>query len=302
MSENGKPFVKWVGGKTQLIPELERQLPKDFGNWGEAVYVEPFVGGGAMLFWMLQKFSNIEKAYINDINPQLITTYRAVRNNPDELLTRLEKLQEEYLALDDEQRREYYLLKREQFNTQKDLFNDNSLNDIDVASLLIFLNRTCFNGLYRVNSKGYFNVPHGRYNNPKICDEPTIMADSRLLQKVEIMCGDFSETKEYASSNSLFYIDPPYKPLSETSSFNSYSKEDFDDNEQIRLCEFCKQIEQKGARFILSNSDLKGKNPDDNFFDDLYVSFSIKRVFATRMVNANPEKRGKLTELMVSNF
>ncbi len=291
----GKPFVKWAGGKSQLIHYLEKSLPNDFREWKGAVYVEPFVGGGAMLFWMLQTFPNIESAYINDINDKLITTYKAVKSYPEQLISRLESLQDEYIRLTDEGRKEYYLHKR-------DLFNSDFLDGIDTASLLIFLNRTCFNGLYRVNSKGKFNVPHGRYKNPKICDEKTIMEDSSLLKRVNISCGDFSDTLKHASDKSLFYLDPPYKPLSDTSSFNSYSKESFDDGEQIRLCEFCKALEQRGSRFILSNSDLKGKDPDNNFFDDLYGSFYIRRVLATRMVNANPSKRGKLTELMVSNF
>ncbi len=290
-----KPFIKWVGGKSQLIPDLMRRLPKDFSQWEEAVYVEPFVGGGAMMYWMLQTFPNIRAVYINDINEKLMTTYRTVKEVPERLLSALETMQTEYLRLGEDGRRDYYLHKRECFNAK-------SLSDIDTASLLIFLNRTCFNGLYRVNSRGEFNVPHGRYKNPTICDRQTIMADSALLQRVEIECGDFADTLRHATSRSLYYLDPPYKPLSATSSFNSYSKEAFDDEEQIRLCEFCKQLGAKGSSFILSNADLKGANPDDNFFDELYGTFSVNRVLASRMVNANPSKRGKLTELMVSNF
>ncbi len=153
-----------------------------------------------------------------------------------------------------------------------------------------------------MNSKGLFNVPFGKYKNPKICDEQTIWADSKLLQKVKILTGDFEQTLKYATNNSFFYFDPPYKPLSETSSFNSYAKENFNDYEQIRLGNFCKKIDILSHKFILSNSDVKSKNPNEDFFDDLYQQFSIKRVFANRMVNANPEKRGKLTELLISNF
>ncbi len=291
----GKPFIKWAGGKSQLIPDLEKRLPADFGEWDDAIYVEPFVGGGAMLFWILQRYENITRVYINDINRRLITTYSVVKNNPEKLLDALEKLQREYLRMGDEERKEYYLAMR-------DKFNHNGKSDIATASLLIFLNRTCFNGLYRENAKGDFNVPHGRYKSPTICDEQTIMADSKLLQRVEIMCGDFSATLKYAAPHTLFYLDPPYKPLSTTSSFCSYSKDGFDDEEQIRLCEFCKDIERRGGSFILSNSDLKGANPENNFFEELYSSFSVSRVLATRMVNSNPERRGKLTELMVSNF
>ena len=152
-----------------------------------------------------------------------------------------------------------------------------------------------------MNSKGLFNVPFGSYANPKICDEQTILADSELLQRVDILTGDFSDTINYTGKNNFFYFDPPYKPLSETSSFNSYSKEDFNDKEQVRLGEFCRRIDQLGYSFILSNSDVKGKNPQDDFFDELYEQFEIQRVFATRMVNANAEKRGKLTELLITN-
>lgn len=289
-----KPFIKWVGGKTQLIAEVERLLPKDFSERKELTYIEPFVGGGAVLFWILQNYPNITKAVINDINSDLTTAYKTIKHNPHDLIESLQKIQNEYLPLNEENRKEYYLEKRSRFNTKK-------LDDIENTALFIFLNRTCFNGLYRVNSKGLFNVPFGRYSNPKICDEQTILADSELLQKVEILTGDFSKTINYTGENNFFYFDPPYKPLSETSSFNSYSKEDFNDKEQIRLGEFCKQIDKLGHSFILSNSDVKGKNPNDNFFDDLYKQFEIQRVFATRMVNANAEKRGKLTELLITN-
>lgn len=289
-----KPFVKWVGGKTQLINEIEKVLPNNLFACNNLTYIEPFVGGGAVLFWILQKYPNIKNAVINDINPDLITAYQTVKKSPNELINRLKQVQAEYLPLSEEKRKEYFLAKRSLFNTKK-------LDAIENTTLFIFLNRTCFNGLYRVNSKGLFNVPFGRYANPKICDEQTILADSELLQKVEILTGDFNETINHIGESNFFYLDPPYKPLSETSSFNSYAKEAFNDDEQIRLGNFCKQIDSLGHSFMLSNSDVKGKNPEDNFFDDLYINFDIRRVFATRMVNANVEKRGRLTELLITN-
>ena len=294
MMIKAKPFVKWVGGKTQLIAEVEKLLPDDFSSSKELTYIEPFVGGGAVLFWILQKYPNIVKAVINDINPDLTTAYKTIKYNSYELIEMLQKIQSEYLVLNEEKRKCYYFDKRSQFNTKE-------LDSIENTALFIYLNRTCFNGLYRVNSKGLFNVPFGSYANPKICDEQTILADSELLQKVDILTGDFSETINHAGNNNFFYFDPPYKPLSETSSFNSYSKEDFNDKEQVRLGEFCRRIDQLGYSFILSNSDVKGKNPQDDFFDELYEQFEIQRVFATRMVNANAEKRGKLTELLITN-
>jgi DNA adenine methylase len=294
MTIKAKPFIKWVGGKTQLIESIEKTLPKRFSELSDVTYIEPFVGGGAVLFWILQQYPNITKAVINDINPDLTNAYKTIKETPSELVQLLQTIQVEYLSLNEEKRKEFYLNKRDRFNTKL-------LDSIENTALFIFLNRTCFNGLYRVNSKGLFNVPFGRYTNPKICDERTIFNDSELLQKVEILTGDFEKTLRFASDDTFFYFDPPYKPLSETSSFNSYAKEDFNDQEQIRLGNFCKKIDTLGHSFILSNSDLKGKNPDEDFFDHLYGQFVIKRVYATRMVNANAEKRGKLTELLITN-
>ena len=249
---SAKPFVKWVGGKTQLLKDIKHALPANLAQTKDIIYVEPFVGGGAVLFWILQQFPNIKRAVINDINPHLITTYKIVKEQPGKLIERLKVFQNEYIPLGEEDRKAYYLAKR-------DIYNNSSLPEVEIAALFIFLNRTCFNGLYRVNSKGKFNVPHGKYATPRICDEDTILADSHILQKVEILCGDFAETAVYASPNALFYFDPPYKPLSKTSSFNSYAKEEFDDNEQIRLRDFCSKIAGYKANFILSNSDVKAK-------------------------------------------
>jgi DNA adenine methylase len=295
MINNGKPFIKWVGGKTQLINSIEEVLPKDLKHNKNLTYIEPFVGGGAVLFWVLQKYPNIKKAVINDINPDLTTAYKTIKHNPRGLILELQSIQNEYLPLNEYNRKEYFLMKRDRFNTK-------TLEPIENTALFIFLNRTCFNGLFRVNSKGLFNVPFGKYANPKICDEQTILADSELLQKVEILTGDFEATLKHADENSFFYFDPPYKPLSDTSSFNSYAKEVFNDTEQIRLRDFCHRIDLLGHKFVLSNSDLKGKNPHDNFFDELYKQFDIQRVYANRMVNSKVEKRGKLTELLITNF
>ena len=293
--KQAKPFVKWVGGKGQLLSQIDSALPKRLFMGKEVTYIEPFVGGGAMLFYMLEKFQNIKKAVINDINKDLIIAYKTVRDNPKELINRLKEIEIEYLALNEEKRKEYFLEKR-------DLYNTKQLPEIENASLFIFLNRTCFNGLYRVNSKGLFNVPFGKYANPKICDESTILKDSKLLQKVEILNSDFENTINYIDGNTFFYFDPPYRPLNVTSSFNSYSKESFNDDEQIRLKRFCDKITQKECFLMLSNSDCKSVNPLNVFFDDLYSKYKIERVWASRSVNANSEKRGKLTELLISNF
>ena len=289
---NAKPFIKWVGGKGQLISQLDDLLPLDFRQWEDVTYIEPFIGGGAMLFHLLSNYPNIKRAVINDINTDLTTCYEIVRDTPHALITALQSLQQEYDSLTSEKaREELYYQMRARFNTK-------SLGKLENTVLFFFLNRTCFNGLYRVNKKGGFNVPFGKYESPTFFNEEVIYADSELLQNVEIMNGDFEETFNKIQGKTLFYFDPPYRPLSNTSSFNSYSKEDFNDTAQIRLKQFCDRIHQAGAYFMLSNSDGRGKNVHDTFFDELYADYSIDRVWASRCVNANASKRGKLTEYL----
>ncbi len=293
--KESKPFLKWAGGKTQLINDIQKALPKEFIKQ-KFNYIEPFVGSGAVLFWMLNNFPKIEKAIINDINSDLTNTYKEIAKNPKELISILEQFQNEYHLLENnsENKKDYYLNKRENFNSRK-------FSNTEQAALFIFLNRTCFNGLYRVNRNNKFNVPIGSYKRPTICDVENILAVSESLKKVEILTGDYQQTIELAERPALFYFDPPYKPLSKTSSFNSYSKDDFNDDEQIRLRDFCKKLDSLNHYWILSNSDLKSKNIEDNFFDELYSDFNIQRVKAKRSINANPEKRGKLTELLITN-
>lgn len=277
-----KPFLKWAGGKTQLIEKIESQLPKRIIE-NNFTYVEPFVGSGAVLFWMLENFSNMEKAIINDINTDLTNCYLTIKKDVGNLIPRLSQWQKEYYLLEqkEEQKKEYYYAKRTLFNTR-------SSDPTTQSALFIFLNRTCFNGLYRVNRKNEFNVPIGSYKKPLICNEENLKAVSDVLQRVEILNGDYADTLNYVNLNAFFYFDPPYKPLSETSNFNSYSKDEFDDAEQIRLKEFCRKIDELNYNWILSNSDVKGKNPNDDFFDDLYSDFNIYRVNARRSINANP--------------
>ena len=289
-----RPFIKWVGGKTQLLEDIKKSLPKNLSERKELTYVEPFVGGGAVLFWILQEYPNITKAVINDINAELICTYRVIRNNVEPLITELSRLQAEYLPLDEEGRKDYFL-------RQRALFNSKETSDVQTAALFIFLNRTCFNGLYRVNSKGAFNVPHGRYSNPRICDEATLRADSALLQKVEILCGDFAQTGKYAGENVLYYFDPPYRPLTETAAFTSYSADGFNDAEQTRLRDFCDEIAGHKSMFIASNSDPQNVDSEDKFFDKLYEMFNIKRVSAARMINSKGDGRGAISEIMITN-
>ncbi len=285
-----KPFVKWVGGKRQLLPELFKRLPIDLLSSGNVAYVEPFVGGGALLFELLNHFKHIPSILVNDLNERLICAYRVVREHSDELIAQLRLFAQIYHASLGEQQKAYYLAQRERFNTGK-------LSDIEQAALFIFLNRTCFNGLYRENATGSFNVPFGKSKNPAICTPELFLADAKALQNVDMMSGDFALTLEAVKQTSFFYLDPPYKPISRTSSFNTYVKTPFDDTEQIRLCEFCREINRRGHLFLLSNSD-----PGEGYFDELYEGFRIERVKAKRCVNANAAKRGALDELLISNF
>lgn len=291
-----KPFLKWAGGKTQLLPTIDSFLPESFRKEKNVTYIEPFVGGGAMLFFMLQKYPNIKKAIINDINPHLIKTYIIIRDNPYALIDALTELQEEFRNSAD------YEAQKGLFLNVRNRFNQDGITDIEEAAYMIFLNRTCFNGLYRENSKGGFNVPFGRYANPTICDESLLLSDSELLQNVEILNGDFVHTGEYVNGYTFFYFDPPYRPLDATSSFNSYVKETFDDDEQIRLKDFYASLSSDGYLEMLSNSDCKGRNEQDDFFDKLYCDYFIERVYAKRNINANATKRGALTELLIRNY
>ena len=289
-----KPFVKWVGGKTQLMDDISSQIP--YERDAKFTYIEPFLGGGSVLFWILRTYKNIQNIVVNDINTDLINAYQVVRNNVEELILVLSNWEIEYhlLSEDIEGKKDYYYKKRQNFNKRDS-------GSIVQAALFIFLNRTCFNGLYRVNKKNEFNVPIGRYEKPLICDSENLRLVSTALNKVTILNEDFEETLHYTTKNSLFYFDPPYKPISKTSSFNSYAKGGFNDDEQTRLAEFCKKLDVLGYRWILSNSDVRRENSDDDFFDNLYESFYIRRIEARRSINSNPNKRGILTELLITN-
>ncbi|MBQ2389082.1 MAG: DNA adenine methylase [Clostridia bacterium] len=292
-----KPFLKWAGGKSQLLNEIKQRYP--LSNNHITRYVEPFVGGGAVLFDILNNF-NIKDIYINDINEELINAYRVIKENVNELIDILKLYQSEYTPLNTEKRKFYYTEKRKRFNELK--IKKNKKENIEKAALMIFLNKTCFNGLYRVNKSGYFNVPMGSYKNPLICDENNLRAVSRKLQKVTIMCGDYKKLINLIDENTFVYFDPPYKPLTNTANFTSYTENSFDDKKQIELSNFINEIHKKGAKILLSNSDPKNSNPKDNFFDILYSDYKIKRVDATRMINCSGKSRGKIKELLISNF
>ena len=292
-----KPFLKWAGGKGQLIAEIEKYYP--FSDGKITKYAEPFVGGGAVLFDILGKYE-LEEIYISDINAELINTYRIIRDDIDELIYMLKAMQSEFVPLDTEHRKAYYLCKRQKFNDLK-VNGDESIN-IEKAALMIFLNKTCFNGLFRVNKKGLFNVPMGSYKNPLICDELNLRAVSDKLQKVTIICGDYRKSADFIDDKTFVYFDPPYRPITDTASFTAYTENPFNDDEQIELAKFVDEMHRKGAKVVISNSDPKNSNAEDNFFDNIYSTHKIKRVEATRMINSKSEARGKIKELLISNF
>lgn len=290
-----KPFLKWAGGKGQLLKEISFYYP-----FNEQIkkYAEPFVGGGAVLFDILNKYE-LEEIYISDVNAELINTYQVIRNNVDDLLERLLKYQNEYLPLATEKRKIYYLAKRDRFNELKFLKTDNK---IEKAALTIFLNKTCFNGLYRVNRKGLFNVPIGAYKNPCICDCDNLRNVSRRMQNVNIILGDYKQAAGFIDNATFAYFDPPYRPINTTSSFTSYTENSFDDEHQVELSVFVREMAERGAKVVVSNSDPKNINENDDFFDDIYADLQIKRVEATRMINSKSSKRGKIKELLISNY
>ncbi|MDI9412145.1 MAG: DNA adenine methylase [Bacillota bacterium] len=299
-----KPFLKWAGGKTQLLAELSSRLPDDIKEKGLIKsYIEPFLGGGAFFFY-LRKHYEIRDAYLLDLNRELILTYKVVQEDPDSLISYLNELEEKYRSSDKEGRRKLFYQIRTLYNKQmKEInHNDYSLRWVERAGQLIFLNKTCYNGLFRQNKKGEFNVPHGRYKNPTICDVQNLREVSLALQGVKLIQADFLQAKSFVQRKSFVYFDPPYRPLSATSNFTSYAKEDFDDADQLRLANLFIDLDKAGASLMLSNSDPKNSDETDNFFDELYGGFSIERVLANRNINRDGKGRGKVTELIIRNY
>lgn len=295
--KRAKPFLKWAGGKGQLLNEIEQYYP--FENEKYKKYAEPFVGGGAVLFDVLSKY-DLESVYISDINAELINSYCIIRDNLDDLLDMLARMQDEFVPMDTEIRKQYYLDKRNRFNQLK--ATDGKKASVERAALMLFLNKTCFNGLYRVNRKGFFNVPMGAYKNPLICDEDNLTAVSCALKKVEIVCADYTRSADFIDEHTFVYFDPPYRPITETAAFTAYTENLFDDTQQIELANFVEMMNARGAKLVVSNSDPKNTNEKDDFFDNIYSARKIKRVEATRMINCNREARGKIKELLISNF
>ena len=295
---NLKPILKWAGGKTQLLDEISHAYPDGFGKTIRR-YAEPFVGGGAVLFDVLSKY-DLDSVYISDVNAELINVYLSVRDDPDNLIELLSKYQDEFWSGDIGGRKEYYYRKRKEFNSL--IASGESKTGVKSAALFVFLNRTCFNGLYRANKRGFFNVPMGNQSSPIICNTESIKAASMALKNVEIVCGDYTKSKGFINNNTLVYLDPPYRPLKGRDSFISYTEKEFDDSCQRELAGFIEYLDSIGAYIILSNSDPKNVDENDDFFDELYADYDIQRINAKRKINSIVEKRGYITELLIKNY
>ncbi len=268
------PFLKWVGGKRQLIPVIQELLPEKI-----TTYYEPFLGGGALLFYLQPK-----KAVVNDFNKDLINVYKIIKKNPDELILDLKNHKNE----------------SDYFYSIRALDRDSSfdeISDIKKASRFIFLNKTCYNGLYRVNNSGEFNSPFGKYKNPNIVNEVTIRAVSKYLNNNDItfLNNDFENSVKDIKKGSFVYFDPPYAPVSQSSNFTGYVQGGFDMEQQIRLRDLCIELNKKGIKFLLSNSSV----PE---IKELYKKFDIKTVKANRIINSNAKKRGEIDEVLIRNY
>ncbi len=298
-----KPFLKWAGGKGQLLKKFQEHYPIPLQKKEIKNYYEPFLGSGAVFFDVAQKFE-IRNAFLYDINDELILTYKVIQKDAGKLTELLYRIQKTYLKLGKTRRQEFFYEQRADYNSQRFKTNFGAYSEhwFPRAAQLIFLNRTCYNGLYRVNSKGEFNTPAGDYINPKICDEQNLLAVNKVLQIAEIKRTDFTGLIPDLKPDSFVYFDPPYRPISKTAHFKAYSKHGFADPEQLRLAALFKLIDRQGSLVMLSNSDPKNNDPTDTFFDTLYKDFSICRIPARRMINSDPSKRGNINEIIVTNY
>ncbi len=298
-----KPFLKWAGGKTQLLEQMTAYFPTELKRGDICHYVEPFVGSGAIFFHIVQTYP-IKEAFLFDVNEELILAYKTIQQGVSDLVCKLEQMQAEYWRLSEAEQEKMFYAVRHDFNSMRQEidFDRYCADGIERTAQIIFLNRTCFNGLFRVNARGEFNVPFGRYKHPQICNANNLIEASRILQRAKISCGDFTTSAKIVDSNTFVYFDPPYRPISATASFTSYSRFDFGDSEQKRLAKFYRKLDKRGAKLMLSNSDPQNENTDDHFFASLYEGFNIKRVQANRMINRDAAKRGKINELLIMNY
>jgi DNA adenine methylase len=298
-----RPFLKWAGGKTQLLDAFGRCLPEELPGEKITGYAEPFLGGGAVFFSLTRKHP-FDRCTVCDANGELILTYRVIKRSVEELITELRTLESEYRMRDERERESFYYEIRDAFNeTLTDInFRNYCSAWVERAAQVIFLNRTCYNGLFRVNRKGGFNVPFGRYKRPEILNEENLINAATQLRATRIIHGDFTACHRFVDDKTFVYLDPPYRPLNKTSSFVSYSRNGFCDGDQVRLAEFFKKLDRKGAKVMLSNSDPRNENPYDSFFEDLFRDYYIRRVPARRIINCNGARRGNISELIITNY
>jgi len=293
-----KPFLKWAGSKRQLLPKFIDLYTPDLKDGKIKNYYEPFTGSGAVFFDIAQRY-RIDSAFLYDVNEDLVLTYHVIQSQVYKLIDNLNQHEKKYLALNKTERFGYFYEQRMLFNQQR--LHKNSYNHTDKgigrAAQFIFLNRTCFNGLFRVNSKGEFNTPAGDYANPSICDQENLLAVSGLLSKATVRKADFTEVLKDVKSPAFIYFDPPYRPLTVTANFTAYSKSAFTDQQQLQLADVYRKLDKKKIAMMLSNSDAP-----NGFFDDLYKGFHIKRIPARRLINADASKRGSVNEIVITNY
>lgn len=294
-----KPFIKWAGGKYRLFEQLQPKLPKELDNGSIRSYYEPFLGGGGMFFKLIQqcKFDSI---YLSDLNEELIIAYQVVRSNVQELLDYLDQYKKKYDKLNEKDKELYYYEMRTAYNVQRFNINFKKYSELWVprAAQMIFLNKTCYNGLFRQNLKGEFNVPFGKNYNIQIIDSGNLLNVSDILKGVNIECCDFSLTCNRVNDNSFVYFDPPYNPVSKTANFTNYCKNDFSKNDQLRLSKLFKKLDMKGAKLMLSNSYMS----DDNIIGEIYKNYSSSYIYSQRTMPSVISKRGKIKELLITNY
>jgi DNA adenine methylase len=298
-----RPFLKWAGGKTQLLGEFEKRLPTELKDGPITNYVEPFMGGGAVFFSLNRKYS-FRQCCLCDANEELVLTYKVIKKSVRKLITELAALETTYRAKNDKGRELFYYTVRDAFNEERREIDFTTYGPgwVGRAARIIFLNRTCYNGLFRLNRGGGFNVPFGRYKKPGILNAENLRNVATHLKTTKIIRGDFTTCRNYVDDKTFVYLDPPYRPLNRTSSFTSYSKDGFSESDQVRLAEFFRKLDADGAKIMLSNSDPRNENPGDTFFDDLYDGYTIERVPAKRMINCNGARRGNISELIITNY
>jgi DNA adenine methylase len=298
-----KPFLKWAGGKRQLLATIDGRFPPELPQGQIRRYIEPFVGGGAVFFHIAGHYQ-VAEFYLSDTNPELILAYQTVQRDVDALIAQLAELEADFLSLQTADQEQFYYDVRDQFNEQREAIDYDRFSPdwVQRTAWLIFLNRTGYNGLFRVNSSGGYNVPFGRYIRPKICYPKRLKVVAQSLQPVTIRQGSYRQWAGCADAHTFVYFDPPYRPISATASFNSYSRHPFDDEAQLDLADFFRQLDNQGAKLMLSNSDPKNENPDDGFFDNAYAGYTIERIPATRQINSKGDRRGAINELLITNY